>query len=816
MNSVWQDLRYAVRQLIGSPGFTLTALLSLACGIAATTAVFSVVWAVVVQPYPYANSDRMAHLAIGDLNSSTGRYNGFGITVPQWQELRKVPVIEDSVLTRFENLTVTGQELPEDVGACYMTSNGFHFFGVPAALGRGLQPSDAVGSQEPQPVAVLGYAFWQRRYQGDPGVIGKTIELARKPYTIVGVAARRFTWNDADIYLPMKLTAGDDPGTVEIRLRPGVSHKVAAEEMQPLINEFEKQIPQYYPPNPGPLHVIGLNEQFMKAIGPTLGMLFGAVALLLAIGCGNVSILLLARGTARQHEFAVRSAIGASRLRIVRQLLTESLLLSLAGAALGIALSYRLVALIVTLLPEGAFPHEASIQISLPALVFCVAVALTTGILFGLSPALRLSRPDVRDAMQSGSRRVAGSVAGRTAHHLLIGGQIALTLMLLTASMVAIRAFLKLVHTPLGYDPHNVMSVGIPIRQNAYGTIEQRTALIEALRDKASTVRGVRGVAVSTNATPPSNGFPVPIEVSGGAGADQQQVRMNLVGPGYFSLLRIPVIEGRVWSEPEDHNAAKVCVVNQTFVHRFFPHGDAIGHSLRSPMMFTPHPPQLVTAAGSDGPLQIVGVVGDKLDQGLNKPVDPEAFVPFTLGVGDNTQLLIRSDGPPLALVHSIGLAVASVDRDQQLAGQVQDLEHWISTQPEYAQGQLVSWLFAGFAAIALLLAAVGLYSVVSYTVVQRTNEFGIRMALGAMRMDVLRLVIWSCAVSVGGGALLGVIASLAAGRLLDHVVNGGSGSNTGPLLLGLLVLGVAALIASIIPARRATRIEPLEALRYE
>lgn len=274
MQSVWQDLRYAVRQLVGSPGFTLTALLSLACGIAATTAVFSVVWAVVVQPYPYANSDRMAHLALGDFNSS-GRYNGFGMTVPQWQQLRTVPAIEDSILTNETNLTLTGQDLPEDVQAQYMTSNGFQFFGVPALLGRGLQRSDAAGSQEPQPVAVLGYAFWQRRYQGDPGVIGKTIELARKPYTIVGVAARRFTWGDADVYLPMKLTAGEDPNNVEVRLRPSVSHKVAAEQMQPLIKEFEKQIPQYYPPNPGPLRVIGLNEQFMKAIGPTLAMLLG-------------------------------------------------------------------------------------------------------------------------------------------------------------------------------------------------------------------------------------------------------------------------------------------------------------------------------------------------------------------------------------------------------------------------------------------------------------------------------------------------------------------------------------------------------------
>ena len=815
MRSVWQDLHYAWRQLIGNLSFTLTALLSLACGIAATTAVFSVVWAVVVQPYPYANSDRMAHLALGDL-MDTGQFRGFAITVPQWEQLRTVPAIEDSILTNGTNLTVTGEDLPEDVQALYMTSNGFQFFGVPALLGRGLQPSDAIGSQEPQPVVVLGYKFWQRRYQGDPGVIGKTTELTRKPYTVVGVAARRFTWGDADVYLPMKLTAGDDPNTVEIRLRPGVSHKLAAQQMQPLIKEFERQSSQYYPSNPGPLHVIGLNEQFIKAIGPTLAVLFGAVALLLAIGCGNVSILLLARGTARQHEFALRSAIGATRARLVRQLLTESLLLSLSGAALGVVLSYRLVALILRLMPEYAFPHEAAIQISLPALIFCVVVALTTGILFGLSPALRLSRPDVRDAMQTGSRRIAGNIAGRTTHHLLIGGQIALTLVLLTTSMIAIRAFLKMARTPLGYDPHHVMSVGIPLRVATYDSIQKRAALMEALQNKASTVRGVQMVAISTNATPPDNGFSTQVEIPGVSGTSQQLVLMNLISPGYFTLLKIPLIEGRTWTESENHNAARLCVVNQAFAHRYFPHSDAIGHSLRAPQMFVPHPPQVVSAAGADGPLLIIGIVGNKLNQGMSKPVDPEVFVPFTLGIGTFSQLLVRTDGPPLASLHQVALAVASVDRDQQVYGDVRDLEHWITTQQEYAQGQLVSWLFGAFAALALLLAGVGLYSVVSYTVVQRTNEFGIRMALGAMRSDVLRIVIQSCAISVGMGALLGILGSLAAGHALSHVVQSGHTTNLLPLLLGILVLALAALIASIIPARRATRIEPLEALRYE
>jgi hypothetical protein len=360
------------------------------------------------------------------------------------------------------------------------------------------------------------------------------------------------------------------------------------------------------------------------------------------------------------------------------------------------------------------------------------------------------------------------------------------------------------------------MSVGLPLRAEAYPNVQSRTAFIEALRDKVAGVRGVRMIAVSTNATPPDNGFNVPVQVLGSSAADKQEVHMNLVSPGYFPLLKVPLVEGRLWTESENHNAAKVCVVNQTFVRRYFPQGGAIGHSLKSPEMFAPHPPQLVTAEGADGPLLIIGVTEDKLDHGLNKPVEPEAFVPFTLGVGGFSQLLVRTDGPPLALLHSIGVQIATVDHDQQVAGRVRDLEHWISTQPEYAQGELMSWLFGGFAALALLLASVGLYSVVSYTVAQRTNEFGIRMALGAMRLHVLRLVFRSAVTSVAAGVVLGMVLSLALRRMLAHLVERGDVAGSSSLVLAVLILGVVAVVASGIPAARATHIEPLEALRYE
>src|SRR5580658_7964367 len=444
MNTVIQDLRYCFRQLIKTPGITLTAILSLTLGIGATTAVFSVIYAVLMNPYPYAAPDRMVHMRMLD---PAGHERGFGLTAGQWKVIRKSPVVEDAFAEDGWSLTVTGRDLPEDVNATYFTSNGFNFMGVPPALGRGLIPSDAVDGQDPQPVVVLAYKFWQRHFNSDPSVLGQTLQLVRKNYTIVGVAAPRFTWDDGDVYLPLKVT--QDPVRayyVGLRLKPGISHQAAGAALAPLIDQFAKQTPDHFPKDHSRFTVVGLNEDFMKQLGGTLSLLFSAVALLLAIGCGNVSILLLARGTARQHEFAVRSAIGASRRRIVRQLLTEALMLSLTGTVIGVILAYRLVAVIVAMLPQYSFPHEAAIEINLPVLAFSVGVALLTGVFFGLWPALQLSHPEVNQVMQSSTRRIAGGVRGRATNNILIGGQIALTLLMLAGAAAAMEGFLKLIH----------------------------------------------------------------------------------------------------------------------------------------------------------------------------------------------------------------------------------------------------------------------------------------------------------------------------------------------------------------------------------
>ncbi len=817
MHSISQDLRFALRQLRKSPGFTITAIVSLALGIAATTAVFSVVRAVLLDPYPYANSDRMVHLVLKSKNGS-GMDSGrtyINLTGPQLKQLGQVKAIESWAAMDEWNLSTTGTELPEDVAGVYLTANAFNHFGVPSLLGRELIPADAPEGQDPQPVVVLGYLFWQRHYNGDPGVIGRTLQLVRKNYTIVGVTPPRFTWGDGDVYLPLKLS--NDPGRTYwpmVKLNPGVSHAAANAELQPLMEAFAKETPTHFPADSFRMNIEGLNDQFVERIGGSLYLLFAAVALLLIIGCGNVSILLLARGAAREHEIAVRSAVGASHFRILRQLLTESLLLSLAGAILGVLLAYRILAVIVAWLPEFSFPHEAAIQINMPVLLFSVGLALLTGILFGLSPSLQLSRPDVSTIMQASSKRTGG-VRGKRLHSALIAGQIALTLVLLAAAGAAIDGFLRLMRTNLGYDPHNTMSVGIPVHDNTYTTWEVRKQYFDNLLHKVGELPSVASIAVSTNATPPSSGWDQKFEVMGTPSLQDQRARLQLVSPEYFSVLQVALLQGRIWDRTENQRAAHVAVINQALARQYFPNGDAVGHQIKLPDVKAEPPMTLAPPGGSNGWLQVVGVIADVRDDGLRKPVKPAIYVPYTLVLVPWTQLLVHTHAPPLSILREVRAQVRTVDPDQQVEVHVRDLDQWITHQQEWAQEHMIAMLFGGFAILALLLAAVGLYSVVSYSVLQRTNEFGIRLALGARRFDVVRLVLLSTAFSVGGGLLAGVVLSLALNRVL---AKWSESSVRDPLILFavMLLMAVASATACLLPARRASSVDPTTALRYE
>lgn len=811
MHTLLQDLRYSARQLIKSPGFTLTAVLSLALGIGAATAVFSVIYAALVSPYPYPAADRIVQLT---MESKAGSGDPVYLNGAEIQNLRKSPVVESVLTMDYNALMITGQDLPENVIAVSLISNGFQDLGVPPLLGRGLWPSDAVDGQDPQPVVLLSYKFWRKHYLSNPDVLGRTLQLDHRNLKIVGVAAPRFTWGGGDVYLPLKLMR--DPGRTSIvylLLRHGVSRAAADAALQPLVEQFANYMPNDFP-DVFRVHVQGLNDWVVSSLGGTLYLLFGAVMLLLVIGCGNVSILLLARGTARQHELAVRTAVGAGRLRIIRQLLTDSLLLAAIGAVLGVLTSYGALALIQRLLPGSAFASEVMIRINLPVLLFSVTVALGTGVLFGLWPALQLSRTQIGEIMQSGTRRVAGSVRGRRAHRMLIAAQVALTLLLLAGAGSSMKGFAQLIHEPLGYDPHNVMAIGIPLREDSYRTWPARAAYFEQLRGKVAETPGVSTAAISTDATPPRNGWIMGFEILGKPVTNPPIGSINLISPQYFAALRIPLLQGRIWSDAENYKGAHVAVINRTLAQRCFPNGDAIGHSLK--MQGIEGNPATVLSPPDIGNswLQIVGIVEDARNDGLRNVARPAVFVPYTLSMEEGTEILVRSQVAPLTLLHAVREQLRTIN-PEQTSSSFDDLETRLTYEPEWQQEHIAAWIFGAFAWLALALAAIGLHSVASYTVAQRTNEFGIRLALGAQRGDLLRIVFRSALGSVGAGIFAGVAVSLALSQIIAKWAQGNPRDPV-ILLVGAIILGVVSGLACAIPARRASKVDPIVALRCE
>lgn len=818
MANLWQDTRYALRLLAKTPGFTLTAVLSLALGIGATSAVYSVIHAVLISPYPYAGADRMVRVLAED---RSGIPRNFFLTGAQLQQFRQLNSVDAALGQANWEFSTTGSDLPEDVRAVFFTPNASGYFGLPALLGRGLLPSDAPEEQDPQPVVVLSFSFWKRRFAGDPQIVGKTLSMAHQDYTIVGVFPPRFAWTMADVYLPMKVTS--DPGALLwlscVKLKPGVSVRAAEAEFQPLFEVFAKQAPGHFPEN-SRIHLQRLTDEHDLTFVHTLYLLFGAVVLMFWIGCANFSILLLARGTTRRHEFALRSAIGASRSRVLRQLLVESLLLSLIGAALGVLAAYAAVALIANWLPRSAFPPEVAIQINLPVLAFTVSLALVAGLLFGLAPALRLSRTEANRVLLSGARTVGFGVRSSRTHGLLVAAQVALTLLLLSAGGAVTQGFLRLMRAPLGYDPSQTLVVGIPLRDNTYMTWEHRAAYFDQLRQHVAAIPGVVSTAISTRATPPASGLETRLSLStssatGTVANDEQHARLGMVSPEYFSLLRIPVLSGRIWDQAETMRGAPLAVINETMARLYWPNGGAVGQSLRIPDL--KNGPFRVLASSVGQSFQIVGVVADVRNDGLGQTVKPAVYVPYTLDMEVYTEILVHAHGSLSSVYRAVREQIRFVDADQQVEGhgEIVSLESKVTRQREWQQAQLATILLGSFGLLALALASVGLYSVVSYGVAQRTNEFGIRIALGAGQRHVLRLVLASAVASVGSGVAAGVLLSFYAAKLVAHWTEV-SASNPLLLLNATLLFLATATVACLLPALRATSIDPMEALRRQ
>jgi putative ABC transport system permease protein len=803
------DLRHALREFRKRPALTATAVLSLALGIGATTAVFTVIYAVLVNPFPYRDANR---LTIINLLDPQGNQRVTGYSGPEIAQLRQLKSFESVVALQQANPTTTDGDLPEDVRCLLISPNDPNHFGVQPILGRWLIPSDAPPGQESANVAVLSYHFWQRYFLGDPRILGRTLRLDHVPYQVVGVMPPRFTWAQSDVFRPATVTQNPNAGfTVSLRLRSDVTAAQADAELQPLVEHLAQVRPAFFP-RKFRVKLVGMIDAWKERLGKTLYLLLGAVASLLLIGCGNVSILLLARGIERRHEFAVRAAVGAGRSRILRQLFTESLVIAVAGSAIGLFIAWRGTAMLINFLPDFSVPQESVVGINIPVLLFSIALGCAAAILSGLWPALQVSRPDISQLLQGGTRRIAGDMRGRQTHNTMIAAQVALTVLLLAAAGAAAKGFLRVLHVDLGYDPQHVLMVITPLHGDSRASWQERSEYIDQLRASIAALPQVEAATVSANATPPSNGNDVRIDFLGRPDLGSPEIRMNFIGPEYFSLLRIPLVQGRMWDHVESMRAVPFAVINQTMARQYWPNGDAIGHSFRTPDFDqqTPDP----SAPGANGWLQVIGIAADSLNDGLRDPIRPAIYVPYSIHMWSSTRILAKTRVAPLSIVQDVRKQIAKVESSQQLV-LARDLIQQIEIQPEYANQRFIVTLFGIFSALALALAVVGLYSVVAYAVATRTNEFGVRLTLGATARDIARLVISATTATVAAGLVAGVALSLALSKFFSAWLNEPSRD---PILLSsvAILLLLAALIAATIPALRASRTDPILALRHD
>lgn len=755
----------------------------------------------VFDPFPYKDANRIVYVQLHGKEPGDGPLRANG---SQFEGIRNAPSVEEVFFQTLPGITtLTGESSRVIVKADSYSLGVFGVLGVPPLLGRVFTPADAPRGK-PAPVAVLSYRFWLEHYAGGREILGKTIELNHTPYMVIGVMPPRFTWFDSDVYLPGAPSA--DPHEYWIvfpKLKPGTNLRAAEAEFQVLADRFAKQDPVHYPQD-SRVKIVTLNEEVLGSSGSTIANLFAAAVVLLIIGCANVSILLLARGTARQHEFAVRTSVGAGRGRLIRQLLTESVLLSLAGAAFGVLAAYWAVKVMPRMLPADLLPHEAAVQLNVPVLLFSAVAAVITGILFGLSPALELSRPQLASWLQSGSVKVAGGTRARTMHRLPIAGQMALTLLLLGGAGGAAKAFLARLHALHGFDPDHVLIISMSVRQHlpAAPTPRQRIQAMETARRDVAETPGVAEAGFSMGWWPGTATAIQRIEIRSKPALNTSEVAFAAISPQLLSVLRVPLLRGRIFDDAEVQRQAHVAMVNQAFCKQYLGALDPIGQRVRFPNLNTDR-------WNSSDWMEVIGVVGDATNGDLDDPqVRPAVFIPYTFSPARGGLLFARASDDPVTAIRSVSARLREVviyARTLQW-----ELDTW-----GWGSERLMTEILGLYAGIALVLAAAGLYGVVSFAVTQRSHELGIRMALGAGRGAVVRLVLASTAAMLAIGVVAGFILS----AILTPIISAwGGGSLFAPFNLfgASLILVIVAAIACGFPAWRAASIDPMKVLRAE
>ncbi len=833
LESVGSDFRYAARSLRKNPGFTLVALLTLALGIGATTAIFSSVNAVILRPLPFRDADRLAVLWTDDVRRGLHEVETSFPTVRDWQAQTRT-FAELAVFSFDNTVTLLGGDEPERTTSSFVSTRLFPLLGAEPLLGRGITAED---QQRREPVVVLSYGLWQRRFGGRRDVVGKFLSLdgdgtaskgGPRSVRVIGVMPPEFffpgpgtqLWEPVTSYWRLQRESGDrffNNWRVVGRLAPGASFSAAQVDMDAIGRRLAQAYPSPDPDFPGfGVTVVPLLDQVTgKNLQRALWVLLGAVGLVLLIACVNLASLQLARGAARGRELAVRVSLGAGRLRLLRQLLTESLTLAGIGGAAGLALAAAVVRVLAAAAPPGIARIDG-MRVDGTVLAFMAGVSILAGILFGIVPAWTLSRSNPNDALKTGGPGASGT---RRIRSLLVVAECALAVVLLIGAGLLIRSAVRLQAVDPGFDPDHVLLVRVAaaaVRGPAETVYGRRLAALATLTERLAGVHGVRDVGAVSSLLRRDNPDQF-ITVEGGAGGPggggTGQLASSSVDPGFFSTMRVPLRRGRlhsqgdavaavhliVTSEAVDYaGPAEAAVVNQAFVQRFFPDRDPIGRRF-----YLGAPPKVYW-------YEIVGVVGDMHRQGLEKGVIPEYF---GSNLGGSTDLVLRTDGNPLALAPAVRQEIRSVDRTLMIlsVGTADRALGALSTARRFQ-----TWLLAGFAAFALALAAVGLYGLLHYAVAQRTQEIGVRIALGARAPDVIGLVLGEGMALAAGGIALGVAAALGVTRLMAYMLFEIGATDAATFTAVPLILAGVALVACYLPARRATQVDPLRALKTE
>jgi putative ABC transport system permease protein len=803
-----QDLGYALRSFRRSPGFVLVALLSLTLGIGATSAIFSVIHGVLISPYPYARPGEIWAPGVSPLS---GR-GGHTYTLDELRALTEVPAFADVMATSVQTVLMTGNFAPESFNGVLLTGNAFNFLGVPPVIGRTIQPSDFRGDGEAEPVVVLSYRLWLRLFDGNPAAVGRTLRLNGSAHTIIGVMPPRFGWyGNESFWLPLSPTRADVPWMNPIvRLAPGVAPSVAHEQLGALHKRLASEKPSTFPAQ-------GFTTTLRNYLDVTVAsgemrtsllLLLGAVAFLLLIACANVANLQLARGTTRAREMAVRMSIGAGRRRLLRQLLTESVVLSLCGGVLGVLFAFGAIRTIVALMPEFYVPNESRVTINTPVLLFSLGLAVLTAIVSGLVPALHASKADATEALKAG-RSTSGSPRGGRTRSLLVVVEVALSVVLLVSAGLTARTFFILQNTDPGFTAARVLMMGVPLPPDKYATLEQRNRFTEELLNRVSALPGVEAATIGF----PTGSAQWPFTIVGRAPDESKRIGVALVGADHLRMYGIALRAGRMFDKSEIARMDRVAVISEAAV-ALWPAGEnPIGARVRLPILERP-PGRALVDTTRPPEVTIVGIVADTRNAGLRAAPTPAIMIPFSILAPPSRMLALRaSTGDPNLLLNPVRAQLREMDAEQPL-GRPLELRELLGQEIE--QPRFTMALFIAFAVLGLTLAAAGIYSVLSFHVTRRTHELGVRMALGAPRRHVLALMLTMGARLVGIGLVCGVAASVGTTRLLRSQLFGVQPADPIAYSIVVVVLAVVTLVACYIPARRAADVDPLIALRQE